>query len=119
MTVMTMDLKISSDASHLQSGIKTRLQVAERDSEEARKIFGIDQMSTEERKVELCKATLVCFPDLLVKQNFIFFIQDLAGTKKVKTTLVWLSRSISIFYGLLFNRTLVPLRKATNFSSST
>lgn len=55
MTVMTMDLKISSDASHLQSSIKTRLEVAERDSEEARKIFGIDQMSTEERKVELRK----------------------------------------------------------------
>lgn len=63
MTVL--DLKINSDAAQLHGGIKTRVEVAERDSGEARKIFGVDQMSNEERKVELRKATLVCFPDAL------------------------------------------------------
>lgn len=88
MTVMTMDPKMSRNASQLQGDIKARVEVAERDFGEAKKIFGIDQMSTEERKEELSKATLVCFPDLLMKQNFIFFIQDLAFTKNVKTILV-------------------------------
>lgn len=54
--MLMVDLQIN--ATQLQGGIKMQVEAAERDPGEARKIFGIDQMSIEERKVELRKATL-------------------------------------------------------------
>lgn len=62
MSVMTVDLQVN--AAQLQGGIKMQVEAAERDPGETRKLFGIDQMSIEERKVELRKATLICFPDV-------------------------------------------------------
>lgn len=61
--MLIVDLQIN--AVQLQGGIKMQVEAAERDPGEARKIFGIDQMSIEERKVELRKATLACFTDVL------------------------------------------------------
>lgn len=61
--MLMVDLQIN--ATQLQGGIKMQVEAAERDPGEARKIFGIDQMAIEERKDELRKATLVCFPDVL------------------------------------------------------
>lgn len=81
-----VDLQIN--AVQLQGGIKMQVEAAERDPGEARKIFGIDQMSIEERKVELRKATLVCFTDVLCEAELIIIIQDLTVTKRGKTTLV-------------------------------
>lgn len=116
MSVMTVDLQVN--AAQLQGGIKMQVEAAERDPGEARKLFGIDQMSIEERKVELRKATLVCFPMFLVKQNFIIIIQDLAVTKRGKTKLVWFPCAIQNPH-ISFIRTSALLRKATNSSSST
>lgn len=65
MTLMQLNLKMNNVVTQLQGDLKSRVEVAERDSGEARKIFGVNQMSNEERKVELRKATLVCFPNAL------------------------------------------------------
>lgn len=116
MSVMTVDLQVN--AAQLQGGIKMQVEAAERDPGEARKLFGIDQMSIEERKVELRKATLVCFPMFFVKRNLIIVIQDLAALKKGKTTLVWFPCAIQNPH-ISFIRTSALLRKATNSSSST
>lgn len=43
----------------IQVDIKSQVQVAESDPAQARKLFGIDQMSTDQRKVALRKTTLV------------------------------------------------------------
>lgn len=43
----------------IQVNIKSQVEVAESDPVQAQKIFGIDKMTTEQKKVELHKTTLV------------------------------------------------------------
>lgn len=45
----------------LQVDIKSQVEVAKNDPARAQKIFGIDKMSTEQKKSELHKTTLVRF----------------------------------------------------------
>lgn len=55
----------TSNVSQLREDITTAVMSAENNQEEARKIFGVDRMTPEQRRTTLRKATLVCFPDVL------------------------------------------------------
>lgn len=54
-----LDVKDIKAMMQIQVDIKSQVEVAESDPVQAQKIFGIDKMTTEQKKVELHKTTLV------------------------------------------------------------